>query len=105
MAVDPGHQRKGIGTRLVRALEDLARAENVCTIYLGTDDEFEGTSVYGKDLYPDIPAHIRDIAPARGHPMAFYRKMGFTVVGLMPDVNGPGKPDIYMAKRISPWRA
>jgi aminoglycoside 6'-N-acetyltransferase I len=36
----------------------------------------------------------------RGHPYAFYQKIGFVIVGVMPDANGLGKPDIYMAKRI-----
>jgi hypothetical protein len=34
------------------------------------------------------------------HPFEFYRKVGFTIVGLLPDANGFGKPDIFMAKRI-----
>jgi aminoglycoside 6'-N-acetyltransferase I len=29
-----------------------------------------------------------------------YQKCGFLIVGVMPDANGPGKPDILMAKRI-----
>jgi aminoglycoside 6'-N-acetyltransferase I len=36
----------------------------------------------------------------RGHPYEFYQKMGFAIVGVMPDANGIGKPDIYMAKRL-----
>ncbi len=36
----------------------------------------------------------------RGHPYGFYEKQGFVIVGVMPDANGPGKPDILMAKRI-----
>ena len=34
------------------------------------------------------------------HPAGFYQRMGFEVVGLIPDANGPGKPDILMAKRV-----
>ena len=37
---------------------------------------------------------------ARGHPFAFYQRLGYEVVGLLPDVNGPGRPDILMAKRL-----
>ena len=86
---------------LVRALEAAARAENICTLYLGSDDEFGGTTIAGADLFPDIAFHIRDISTTgRHHPLDFYRKVGFTVVGLLPDVNGPGKPDILLAKRI-----
>lgn len=28
----------------------------------------------------------------------FYQKMDFAIVGVMPDSNGIGKPDIYIAK-------
>jgi aminoglycoside 6'-N-acetyltransferase I len=36
----------------------------------------------------------------RDHPTAFYQKLGFQIVGVMPDANGIGKPDIIMAKDI-----
>ena len=100
LCVHPNHQRRGLGRLLVRALEDAARAENVCTLYLGADDEFQGTTAWGVDLFPDLASYIRSIAVTTDHPLAFYRKLGFAVVGLLPDVNGPGKPDILLAKRI-----
>lgn len=100
LAIDPPHQGRGIGTMLVRALEERARKENVLTLYLGTDDDFGGTNLFGADLYPDPLARLQQIAPAKGHPFTFYRRMGFAVVGALPDVNGEGKPDIFMAKRL-----
>jgi aminoglycoside 6'-N-acetyltransferase I len=42
-------------------------------------------------------ARISDVG---GHPFAFYQKLGYEVVGVIPDANGFGKPDILMAKRI-----
>jgi aminoglycoside 6'-N-acetyltransferase I len=36
------------------------------------------------------------------NPLAFYQRVGFEIVGVIPDANGPGKPDILMAKRVSP---
>lgn len=30
----------------------------------------------------------------------FYRKLGFTTVGVVPDADGRGKPDILMAKAV-----
>jgi L-amino acid N-acyltransferase YncA len=30
-----------------------------------------------------------------------HRKQGFAVVGMLPDMNGFGMPDIIMAKRIT----
>jgi aminoglycoside 6'-N-acetyltransferase I len=100
LCVHPKHQRHGLGGLLVCALEDAARAENICTLYLGADDEFGGTTVSSVDLFADLASHIRNISVTTRHPLAFYRKVGFTVVGLLPDVNGPGKPDILLAKRI-----
>ncbi|MFN0120867.1 MAG: GNAT family N-acetyltransferase [Blastocatellia bacterium] len=90
----------GLGRRLVADLEQQARARGGQTLWLGTDDENQMTSLGGVDLYPNPLDHLRDIRNLRGHPYEFYQKLGFVITGVMPDANGPGKPDIYMAKRI-----
>jgi aminoglycoside 6'-N-acetyltransferase I len=100
LVVDPAHQRRGIGTSLLTAMEQSARAQGVLTLYLGTDDDFGGTSLFGRDLFPDVASKIAGIAVTSGHPLAFYRKLGYEVIGLIPDANGAGKPDIFMAKRV-----
>jgi aminoglycoside 6'-N-acetyltransferase I len=56
--------------------------------------------VGGVDLYPGVLQHISQISNLRDHPFEFYQKLGFEVVGIIPDANGPGKPDILMAKRV-----
>ena len=69
------------------------------TITLGTDDDSGMTSLAGVDLYSDVPRHIAELRDlGRSHPFLFYRKLGFVVTGVMPDANGPGRPDIYMSK-------
>lgn len=100
LAVKPGAQGKGIGRALVADLETRVRARGAMTIILGTDDEFEGTNLYGQDLYPDIAARIQSIQNLRRHPYEFYKKCGYVISGLVPDANGFGRPDILMAKRV-----
>ena len=56
--------------------------------------------VGGIDLYPNVLGHLIKIENLRGHPYEFYQRLGFEIVGVMPDANGFGKPDIYMAKRV-----
>jgi aminoglycoside 6'-N-acetyltransferase I len=102
LVVDPARQRRGCGTFLVRTLEEHARRQGVLTIWLGTDDDFGGTNLYGVDLYPNVLGHAARLEPARrGHPFTFYRRLGYTVVGVLPDVSGPGRHDILMARRIA----
>jgi len=59
------------------------------------------TTLSGVDLYPDVWPHIRSIRNLRGHPFEFYQRCGFVIVGVVPDANGYGKPDILMAKRVA----
>jgi aminoglycoside 6'-N-acetyltransferase I len=102
LVVSPPHQGKGIGRALVADLEAQVRARGAYTLRLGTDDTDHQTTLSGVDLYPDVCRHIAGIKNLRRHPFEFYQKLGFSIVGVMPDANGPGKPDIYMAKRIAP---
>ena len=71
------------------------------TLYLGADDVFGGTNLFGVDVYPNVLERIAAIRNLRAHPYEFYQKCGFVVVGIIPDANGFGKPDIFMAKRVS----
>ena len=101
LVISRPHRRRGIGRALVHDLERGTAARGGLTLWLGSDDESDETTVSGVDLYEDVPGAIRDLAVVRGeHPCEFYRRLGFRVVGLMPDANGPGKPDIFFAKSI-----
>lgn len=91
---------QGIGSALVRDFEDQVRKKRGITVWLGSDDENGSTSLSGIDVYPDVLKHIADIRNIKRHPYEFYQKLGYTIVGMCPDSNGFGKPDIYMAKRV-----
>ena len=101
LVVDPAQQGQGIGRALVADFESHVLARGGITIWLGSDDETNSTSLGGVDLYPDVWQHIQRIRNLRRHPFTFYEKCGFTIVGVVPDANGPGKPDILMAKRVA----
>jgi len=101
LVVDPARQGQGIGRALVADLETQVRANGGVTITLGTDDETNATSLGGVDLYPNVWEHIQRIRNLRRHPFTFYQKCGFVIVGVLPDANGFGKPDILMAKRVT----
>jgi aminoglycoside 6'-N-acetyltransferase I len=100
LVVRPDRQRRGIGTALVRDLELAVRRRGATTLYVLTDDEDAMTSLGGEDLYPDVLANLASIRDTKGHPFRFYQKLGFTLAGVIPDANGPGKPDILLAKRV-----
>ncbi|MEK7829706.1 MAG: GNAT family N-acetyltransferase [Acidobacteriota bacterium] len=101
LAVSPKAQGRGIGRALIEDLETQVAIRGGLTIWLGSDDEDAMTSLGGVDLYPNPLEHLAQIKNLRGHPYEFYQKMGFVIVGVMPDASGFGKPDIYMAKRVA----
>lgn len=102
LVVHPDHQGNGIGRVLMEDLENLLRQRGVLTLTLGTDDEDFMTSLAGVDLYEDVWQKIQHIHNLKQHPYSFYQKLGFTITGVLPDANGPGRPDIYMSKRLQP---
>jgi aminoglycoside 6'-N-acetyltransferase I len=102
LVVASDRQRRGIGSALLAAIEDRARRDGVLTLFLGSDDDYGGTTLFGRDLWPDVAAHAAAVeATHRGHALTFYRRHGYAIVGLLPDVNGAGRPDILLAKRIA----
>ena len=101
MVVAFNQQKKGIGTNLLKKIEQLAKVRGIVNIVLGTDDEQGQTSLFGKDLYKeDLYDQIRNIENIANHPYEFYQKMGYKIIGAIPDANGRGKPDIWMGKRL-----
>jgi aminoglycoside 6'-N-acetyltransferase I len=99
LVVRPDVQRRSIGRALVADLEARVGERGALTLWLGTDDDTGMTTLSGVDLYPDVLGHLANIENLRGHPYEFYQNLGFSIVGVMPDANGWGKPDIFMAKR------
>lgn len=100
LVVRPDLQGRGIGRALVEDLEAQLGPRGCITLFAGSDDETGMTTLSGIDLYPDVWPHIARIQNLRGHPYTFYQKVGFVITGVLPDANGPGKPDILLAKRI-----
>ena len=103
LVVRADRQGEGIGLALVEDIEEHVAARGALTLFVGTDDEDYRTSLGGADLYDNLPGKLARIEPGT-HPFGFYRAAGFSTIGVMPDANGRGKPDIFMAKRITPTR-
>ena len=101
IVVHSNFRRRGIGRALVAAFELEAHNRGALTVTLGTDDNTGMTSLAGVDLYSELPRHLAEVRDlGRGHPFGFYLKLGFVITGVMPDANGPGRPDIYMSKPL-----
>ncbi len=93
-------QGKGIGRALVTDLEERVKERGGLTITLGTDDVTQQTTLAGINLFPHVWEHVTHIKNLKRHPYEFYQKLGYVIVGVMPDANGLGKPDILMAKSV-----
>lgn len=101
LVVHNNMRNQHIGKALVAALEEEIVKQGGITIYLGTDDENNRTSLYGSNLYHKTYEKIRAIQNVEKHPYSFYEKAGYKIVGIIPDANGLGKPDIIMSKKVN----
>lgn len=102
LVVQTDCQGRGIGILLMNQLEKVAREKGIMGIMLGSDDEHAQTSLSNvlfsqENIFREIES-IRNVAR---HPFEFYRKCGYIIVGIVPNANGEGKPDIWMWKNIS----
>lgn len=100
LVVRAAAQNQGIGTALVKDLEQQVKERGGLTIRFGTDDENNRTSIGGIELYPNVLENLSKIKNLQKHPFEFYQKLGYEICGVIPDANGFGKPDILMCKRV-----
>jgi aminoglycoside 6'-N-acetyltransferase I len=107
LVVDPRFQGSGTGRFLLEHIEREAYQRGVQGVVLGSDDQTNSTTLSDFDFdHGKISAAIDTIAhkPGRGvsrHPFEFYQRCGYRVIGVVPDANGPGEPDILMWKRLT----
>jgi aminoglycoside 6'-N-acetyltransferase I len=99
--VAKSEQGKGYGSALVRDIEQLARVAGVLTLCAGTSDQTNASNLSGIDLFEDPVGAIARIQSFKQHPYQFWIACGFTIVGVVPDAEGIGKPGILLAKRVS----
>lgn len=100
LVVGEKFRSRGIGTQLCTALEDTLKQKGCLTIYLGSDDENNSTTLSDTNLFEDTFIKIDQIKNIKHHPFEFYQKVGYKIVGVIPDANGIGKPDIWLAKSL-----
>jgi aminoglycoside 6'-N-acetyltransferase I len=100
LVVDEAMRGRGYGLALVHDVECLDAGKGALTMLLGTSDEVGRTTLTGQDLFLDVIAALRDLKLTGAHPLGFWQRAGYTVVGVIPDAEGPGQPTILLAKRI-----
>jgi aminoglycoside 6'-N-acetyltransferase I len=101
MAILPKFQKKGYGKYLLNELEKFARERGIIGIIVGSDDETNKTSLSETEINGEnIFKELENIKNYKNHPYEFYKKCGFIIVGIIPNANGPKKPDILMWKDI-----
>jgi aminoglycoside 6'-N-acetyltransferase I len=85
---------------LITDIERLAHARGALTLLVGTSDATAATTLSDVDLYQNPAQAIASLKTLGKHPLDFYEKIGFKVVGITPDADGSGKPGITLAKRV-----
>ncbi len=96
----PKAQRQGIGFVLVEEICKLARESGAAAVRAGTSDETNATSFSSVNLYENPYAAMQNFKAPEDHAVNFWIKAGFTLVGVLPDAEGLGKPGIHFSKRV-----
>ena len=101
MVIKKECQGKGYGRALLGEMERLARLNGIIGLVVGSDDETDSTSLSEKEITGvNIFEEIKNIKNYKNHPFEFYIKCGFAIVGIIPNANGPRKPDIWLWKDV-----
>jgi len=101
MVVKNDCQKKGYGKILLKEAEKIARENGIIGIFIGSDDETNKTSLSDKEITGEnIFDEIKNIKNYKNHPFEFYIKCGYCIIGMIPNANGPKKPDILLWKDI-----
>lgn len=100
IAVSPTSQRNGYGKMLVEDVVTLVREAGAVSVWAGTSDETNSTSFSKLDLYNNPSVAFQNIEAPSDHPVRFWLTTGFSLVGVMPDEEGLGKPGIHFARRV-----
>ena len=101
MVIKREWQGKGYGRALLGEMERMARLNGVMGLVAGSDDETYSTSLSQKEITGEnIFEEIKNIKNYKNHPFEFYKKCGYSIVGIIPNANGPKKPDIWLWKDV-----
>ena len=100
IVVHEASRRRGVGRAMVQDLEVILAARGALTLWAGSDDLVGETSLGGADLYAALPDALHSVRSWGHHPLPFYQRLDFHLIGVMPDANGPGRPDIFLGKRL-----
>lgn len=101
LVIRSDYQHKRLGSLLLSEFEKEVFLRKGITIILGIQDENHETSLSNVDIYDNTLKKIKKIKNLKHNSYEFYLKNGFSIVGVIPDSNGLGKPDILMAKRVN----
>jgi len=102
MVIKKEFQGKGYGKILLDELEKIAQEKNIIGIVAGSDDETFSTSLSEKEITSEnIFEEIVNIKNYKNHPYEFYKKCGYTIIGIIPNASGLNKPDIWLWKKIN----
>jgi aminoglycoside 6'-N-acetyltransferase I len=101
IAVRTADQTKGYGRLLVKHVERLAQSHGVLILFAGTSDETGATSLSRINLFENPLSAMANISCDGPHAYKFWLRVGFRLIGVMPDEEGVGRPGIHFAKPVN----